>query len=279
MTDIENTVKDSNVIDDIWGSAQEVKSSQKSQEIGKSLLPETPVVLEFSSKKTTDKKEQSEDEVLKLAEGLARPLPKLMKFDNLPVDFENVVKRILLQYDSLPVLNYNELYAELAELSVKSCPTPTLDILNRELCNVQAAKDRLSEIFINVLRNYTFKKRAVDILTEAWGNFSNGKSADKRKSEAVYLISDFDMDFAETDALFRAISVVIKNLDSIHESLSRRITIIQVQLKMQDVGRSSLPDFSFDKAQTVFDAVSATNSKDGTKPDVLFDDEENKIDI
>jgi hypothetical protein len=60
----------------------------------------------------------------------------------------------------LPKLNYDILYSELAQLSIKSCPTPTLQVLNLELEKVQGAKDRLSEIFIDVIKNHTFKNHS-----------------------------------------------------------------------------------------------------------------------
>ena len=164
---------------------------------------------------------------------------------NIPSDYDGMIKRVQTDYTQLPFLDYDDLYAELAELSVKSCPTPTLQVLNSEIQKVQSAKDRLSEIFVNVLRNFTFKKRAVDILRDAWSKFSEEKSADKRKGSACFVLSDFEMDYAATEALMKSCNHIIKNLDSLHDSLSRRITIIQLQLKMHDMGRGALPSFDF----------------------------------
>ena len=180
------------------------------------------------------------------------------------VDYVNVANRLLMQYKMLPYLRYDEIYSEMSELSIKSCPTPTLSVLNFELERVQAAKDRLSEIFVNVIKNHTFKKRAVDILRDSWGKFSNEKSADRRKGEAAYIVSDFEADFALTEAMLKSCMHILKNLDSLHDNLSRRITIIQLQLKLHDVGRGSLPDFNFDKAPSFIEEIDEVKTDSNT---------------
>jgi hypothetical protein len=162
-----------------------------------------------------------------------------------PMDYLTMAKHIQDNYASLPRLRYEEIYSELEELSVPSCPTPTLQIVHEELQRVQAAKDRLSEIFINVLKNHTYKKRAVDILTDSWQKYASAGSADKRKGDAAFRLAEFSSDFAENDALLKTCSHILKNLDSMSDNLSRRITIFQLTLKINDVGRTSLPDFDY----------------------------------
>lgn len=170
--------------------------------------------------------------------------PKLMGVDY-PRAYVDMVERVLNHYRSLPVLDYDKIYKELSQLSVNSCPTPTLQVINQELQKVQAAKERVSEILTDILRCFTLKKRTVDILREAWGNYSSEKSADKRKGDAVFRLSDFDMDFAQVESAIKVASHVCRNLDSLQENLSRRITIFQLQLKLHDMGRNALPDFEF----------------------------------
>lgn len=164
-----------------------------------------------------------------------------------PRDFQSLVDRVLIQYRLLPPLDYTAIYQELAELSIKSCPTPSLQVLNDELQKVQGAKDRLSEIFVAVVQCHNFKKRAVDILQDAWGKFTEEKNADGRKGDAAFRLSNFTMDFAKVEALLKACSHILKNLDSLHDSLSRRITVYQLTLKLQDIGRGALPDFDFER--------------------------------
>ena len=180
--------------------------------------------------------------------------PVLMGSEKFPDDYKTLYSRIIMQYRMLPKINYDETYKEISVLSIKSCPTPSLSDLNSELEKVQAAKDRLCEIFIDVNRCYTFKKRAVDIVRDSWLKFAGGKAEGKnesiRKGESVYISSDFEIDLAQTEALIQACKHIIKNLDSLTENLSRRITIIQLQVKVQDIGRGMSPDFVFDKRAT-----------------------------
>jgi len=190
------------------------------------------VILESGS--PMDKERQVED------------IPSL-RGDGYPSDYIGMVERIKWQYEMLPRLDYDSIYKEMAELSVKACPTPTLQVLNDEIQKVQGAKDRIAEIFMDIVKCFNFKKRAVDILQDAWGKFTQEKNADARKGDAAFRLSNFMMDFASTEGLLKAANHVLKNLDSLHDSLSRRITIYQLTMKLHDVGRSALPDYDFDK--------------------------------
>jgi len=161
--------------------------------------------------------------------------------DDIPTPYLAIVQGILLQYSYLPIIDYNSVYSELSELSVKSEVTPTLQVINDEIQKVQSAKDRLSEIYCDVLRNYYFKKRSVDILESAWSKYTNEKSADKRKGDCTYRTSEFSFDFGKIESLVKVCQHILKNLDSVHDGLSRRITVNQLLLKMNDMGRGSLP--------------------------------------
>ena len=178
--------------------------------------------------------------------------PILMGSDKFPEDYKSLYDRIILQYKMLPKINYDQIYKEIASQSVKSCPTPSLSDLNAELEKVQAAKDRMCEIFIDVLKCHTFKKRAVDIIRDSWLKFAGGKAEGKnesiRKGESVYIASDFEQDLAQVEALIQSCKHIIKNLDSLTENLSRRITIIQLQVKVQDIGRGMSPDYTDKRA-------------------------------
>ena len=77
--------------------------------------------------------------------------PNLIGTD-FPSEYIAIVDRIKAQYKLLPVLNYDDIYHEISDLSIKSSPTPTLEILNDELYKVQAAKDRLAEILVSVIK-------------------------------------------------------------------------------------------------------------------------------
>ena len=167
--------------------------------------------------------------------------------DGYSQDYINVVKRIKKRYDLLPQFDYNAIYKELGDLSVKSCPTPSLATINDELHKIQGAKDRLSEILIEVIKSYNFKKRAVDILKDSWGKFTVEKNTEGRKGDSTFRLSWYLTDFAETESLFKACDHILKNLDSLNDNLSRRITIWQLMTKVGDIGRGSVPDLDYDK--------------------------------
>ena len=171
-------------------------------------------------------------------------LPRLVG-DGYSPDFLSMVERVYDTYKILPNLEYDKLYRELADLSITSSPTPTLQILNDEIQKVQASKDRLSEIMVKVLECHNIKKRLVDILVTAWGKFSLEKNAEGRKGDGLFRLSDFSIDFAKVESLLKVCTHVLKNLDSFHDSLSRRITINQLLLKMNDMGRGALPDHTY----------------------------------
>jgi len=195
-------------------------------------------------------KEEGKDLDIKLEKEIIYPI--LMGSEKFPEDYKTLYDRIIMQYKLLPQINYDHIYKEIASQSVKSCPTPSLSDLNAELEKVQAAKDRMCEIFIDVLKCHTFKKRAVDIIRDSWLKFAGGKAEGKnesiRKGESVYIASDFEQDLAQVEALIQACKHIIKNLDSLTENLSRRITIIQLQVKVQDIGRGMSPDFTDKRA-------------------------------
>jgi len=164
--------------------------------------------------------------------------------DDIPAEYNEIVKRLQFEYYCLPKLDYDSIYAELSDLAVKSSPSPTLQMINDEIQKIQSSKDRLDEIIKEVDRNYYFKKSAVDLLEKAYCKYSNEKSADKRKGDVAVKISNFVIDMAKTDACFRVCFQILNNLNSSHESLSRRITVNQQLLKMNDYGRGGqLPDY------------------------------------
>jgi len=190
--------------------------------------------------------------------------PDLMGTD-FPAEYIKMVDMAKAQYRLLPSLNYDAIYREIAELSVKSSPTPTLEVLNDELYKVQAAKDRLAEILIDVIKCYNWKKRIVDVLKDAWGKFTLEKNTEGRKGDATFRLSHFLTDFARTEALTKTCDHIFKNLDALQDNLSRRITIWQLILKVRE-GRMSLPDYDFGK------------DADSAKTDGLFDDKNEKED-
>lgn len=212
-------------------------------------------------------------EAVRLATENPEELPELLPMEGVPAEYIEMTKRILKQYAKLPVIDYKHFYAELTKLIVPSGPTPTMDVFNAEYHAVQAACERISEMFNIVLENYTFKKWALGQLQDAWGQFSQGKSAEKRKGEAAFLTTEFGMDFSRCDNLFKTIGSHIKMLEKHHASLVERVKVIQVQLKVGDVGRGNMPDMNFDKhgSEALNEMLNKTDVKNDGSPTVLFD--------
>ena len=202
----------------------------------------------------------SPEEFLGSPEG-ASDLPQLCG-DGYSQDFLGMVERVHSTYRQLPQLDYPALYKELADLSITSAPTPTLQVLNDEIQRVQRSKDRLSEIMVKVLECHNVKKRLVDVLITSWGKFSSEKNAEGRKGDATFRLSAFSVDFAKTESLLKVCTHILKNLDSLHDSLSRRITINQLLLKMNDMGRGSLPDYHFKQSDMAVNEEDLWKDKD-----------------
>jgi len=195
--------------------------------------------------------------------------------DGFPIEYVKMVDRIRSHYKLIPKLDYDKIDKEISELSVKSCPTPTLQVLSDEIQKVQGAKDRLSEIFVDVIKVYNYKKRAVDILHDSWGKFTSEKNAEGRKGDAAFRLSNFELDLAKTEAVLKSITHIFRNLDSQHDGLSRRITICQLTMKLHDFGRSALPDYDFDKTTStekqsldIFSKDESTNKEGGREPEL-----------
>ena len=198
--------------------------------------------------------------------------------ENFSSKFIQAVNQISLSYKMLPELNYDETYAEFADLNVAVSPTPTLQILNQELEKAQGAKERLAELDIAITQCYVFKERAVDILLEAILLYSDEKSADKRKGYAAISLMNFSLDLAKTESLYKGCKIILNNLISLQDTLSRKITNIQLQIKLMDTGRTMLPDFDFTKRDGVFAASEdmlrdrQSIKSDGTTPEVKEQD-------
>jgi hypothetical protein len=171
-------------------------------------------------------------------------LPQLSGSD-FPEGFLSVVSRVHGIYKGFPKIDHDKTYSELVSLNVKAKPTPTPQMIDSQLHKVQAVKERLSEIMVRVNYVYSFKKRQVDILKESWICFSQEKSADKRKADATFRLNEFEGDFALIESLWKAGNSILNNLTAVQEILSRRITIMGLEIKMNEMGRHSFPDHDF----------------------------------
>lgn len=172
--------------------------------------------------------------------------PKILSKNPINSDFLEVIKRAHYQIGSLPCLKYDDVYQELIQLTVKNIATPTLAEINSQLERVQSSKDRITELDILITQCFLMKERILDILKDSLQKFSTETTADKRKGDAAHLLSNFEMDFAKLESLQKSCKYIMMNLVSLQESISRRITTIQLQIKLNDIGRSSFGDFNID---------------------------------
>jgi|SaaInlV_100m_DNA_2_1039680.scaffolds.fasta_scaffold26871_2 hypothetical protein len=184
-------------------------------------------------------------------------LPPPLIFDELPQllgegytdGFLRMVEKVHAMYRILPTIDHVACYNELIELTVKTVPMPSPSDIDCQLGKIQAVKERLSEILTPISRVQSFKKRQVEILKESWIGFSQEKSADKRKADAVYRISEFESDYLGIYSLWVTANSVLSNLTAVQDIVSRRITIVGHEIKLFEMGRTTTtPDYDFQGA-------------------------------
>lgn len=232
ITDKLNILNDD---EDFWASMGVVKNTEEevdSQE--KNLI--------------SDKKTQNIES--SVSEFKRDDIPVIMPCVNSSSEYMSVVNRIIGMYKQLPIIKYDEIYKEIKSDSIsikQNVKTPSPSSIGIEFQRVQAAKERLGEIVNEVTECYNKKKRAVDVLRDIWPRFISEKmTADSRKSDAIYVTCDFERDLAEIEALFKVCIHIEKMLDSYHDTLSRRVTCMQTELKYSELARGgSLPDYDF----------------------------------
>ena len=207
-------------------------------------------------------------EKLEKVETVLDDMPQLRGKDY-PEEYLKIRDIVVSNYRSVPQVDHMAVYDELGSLSVATGSTPTIQQIQLQLQRVQAAKERLSEMITQILPSHTIKKRSIEILKDAWGRFSKESSDAKRKSDAIFRIAEFDSDFGKVDALLKTCMHISKNLDSSQENLSRRITIMGLQLKLNDMGRMAIPDHDFSPRQDfestlVSSVISEEGDENGT---------------
>ena len=151
-------------------------------------------------------------------------------------DLEQIVERML---KTLPRLNRASLRLEMEDMFVNIQENPTTKDLNEGLAKAQGYKDRLSEIYTLALRELKLRSRTMDMLYDAINYVSTAKSADKRKGEATmkYPMLIIQKDAAET--FLKEVEHVLQNIKSSHDSISRQITLMQIQLQLGEVRRET----------------------------------------
>jgi len=96
------------------------------------------------------------------------------------------------------------------------------------ITNVQAAKDRISEIANDAHSAYVLMDGIRKVVEDSAVTASAQSSADRRKAEASLLSAEYTVKAAEVEAFHKMCLGTMRNLDSKHDALSRIITCIQM---------------------------------------------------
>ena len=205
-------------------------------------------------------------------------IPSLLEGRVYPKDFKTIIEKCQESLSKFPIIDYEELSQELENLTIRSAKTPTLDIISEEISKAQGVQDRLTEMYVQIVPACNVKKRYLELLKLAWMNYASGGSKDKREGEAASILVEFEIDYSESEAIKNAILQVIKNIESILHSYSRRITVFQIQTKNGDFGgRSNTPEINFGKDLTDDDIESRINEDRGSRiPDSFGNNEDDK---
>jgi hypothetical protein len=159
------------------------------------------------------------------------------------VTYETLKNKCDAHLKSLPVQQseYDGLHDELNTLGkVPVADAPTVQGLSEEIGRVQAAKDRVSEILALAQSVQISWKRITDALVDGYQVVSDEKSLDKRKGDAQIHLGQYIIGLCKAEGLLKHAQGVMYNLNDRHESASRRITCISLQLKIGDYGRESM---------------------------------------
>jgi hypothetical protein len=159
------------------------------------------------------------------------------------VTYEALKNKCDAHLRTLPIQqgDYDGLHEELKELAkAVGADAPTLQGLSDEIGRIQSAKDRASEILAMAQGSQISWKRLTDALVDGYLSISDAKSLDKRKGDAQIHLGDYTIGFCRAEALLKHAQGVAYNLSDRHESASRRITCISLQLKISDFGGESM---------------------------------------
>jgi hypothetical protein len=149
-------------------------------------------------------------------------------------DLEKVVFSML---NTIPKLNRRALRVEMEDMIVDLKQNPTTKDLHEGLALSQGYKDRLSEIYTNAMREFRLRNRCLDMLFDAMNLISVQKSADKRKGEATMRWPMLVIQLEAAESFLKEVEHVLQNIKSSHESVSRQISLMQIQLQLGEIRR------------------------------------------
>lgn len=162
-------------------------------------------------------------------------------------DLEGTINDIL---STIPRLNRQKIRQEMEKMTVRLQDNPTTLDLNEGLSKAQGYKDRLGEIYTFALREYKTRNRCIEMLFDAVNYVSNGKSADKRKGEATMLYPMHIIQREAAETFLKEVEHIIQNIKSAHDSISRQVSIAQIQVQLGEFRRGETNDYMQPVKQT-----------------------------
>ena len=169
-------------------------------------------------------------------------------------DFDRIVVKAREVWSRLPELDYDALHKELSSLNVPVSDTPSLQKISADILRIQAALSRAGQIKMMADKDYVTKSAIVKVLASGWIKFSTETSMDRRKAEAEVKMYQFYEALTEAEVLHNAATAVIQNLMAKYESVSRLVSIFQLQVKMLDTGANRVLPDAEEKNSGDFDA-------------------------
>ena len=159
-------------------------------------------------------------------------------------DIENISNNII---KSLPVLDRNKLREEMQNMIVNIPEAPTTFDINQGLALSQAYRDRLTEIYIDIMKEVKIRKRCLEMLFDANNLISKASSADKRKGEATLKYPMQILQLESADAFLKEVEQVLNNMKSTFDTFSRAGSILALQVQLGEYkGNKNFDNFESD---------------------------------
>jgi hypothetical protein len=131
-------------------------------------------------------------------------------------------------------LNFHTLKKELYEASVAintRTETRNLSDINDKMQKIQMWRNRVCEIGVRTNNQYYPWKRFRELLIGLLARVEYDKPAIKQDGVVFIHLRDVEMYFADLEALHSNVFIVMKNLDSAYETLSRHLTLAMYEME------------------------------------------------
>ncbi len=171
-------------------------------------------------------------------------------------DLEKVVNGILA---TVPKLDRDALRCEMGEMVVEMSKNPTTFDINEGLAKSQAYRDRLSEILFMAQNEYKIRKRCMEMLFDAVNLISKASSADKRRGEAVMRYPMMIIQTEAADIFVKEVEQMCANMRSTSESISRQVSVMQIQLQLGERRQGSSKAIEFNSEAESIEATGKKN--------------------